>query len=178
MRIGGRSHSEYRTIAYVVEKDANRPQGKTMMQLWQAAGITICMAVSLPTFADSRKPVFIHASCEGKISSVALVAFENELLASEKYRMTPTLDDFGHMDEVQILYMNCTEVVDAAAIATNYGKARCMAINRCGSMIDGSSITATLCKSTPAECGHMLFTTFDNYASRTNPTSKAEPPQK
>ncbi len=136
----------------------------------------IFIALSPKSFAaEPLRPVLVHATCEGKLSSIALVAFENELLASGKYRLVPTLDDFGKMDEVQIPYMHCAENGDVAAIATNYGEARCMSVNRCGSMIDGSSVTATLCKSTPAECGHTLFTSLDTYASRTNPQPKPEP---
>jgi hypothetical protein len=126
--------------------------------------------------AETRRPVFIHANCDGKLSSVALVAFENEMVASEKYRLTPSLDDFGRMDEVQVLYMHCAESGDVAAIATNFGKARCMASNRCGSMIDGISVNATLCKSTPAECGYLLFTTFDAYVNRTDQAHKPQSP--
>jgi hypothetical protein len=114
-----------------------------------------------------QKPVFIHANCDGQTAATVLGSLKEQMIASRKYVVIPRLDDSGGGVEVLEIYMHCTQRGDVVAVATSYGKGRCLSENRCGSMIDGSSIKSTLCDGHAAgECGRTLFASFEEYVSR------------
>ena len=92
-----------------------------------------------------QKPVFIHANCDGQTVAAVLGSLKEQMAASRRYVVIPRLDANGKMEEVLEIYMHCTQRGDVVAVATSYGKGRCLSENRCGSMIDGSSIKSTLC---------------------------------
>lgn len=119
---------------------------------------------------EGPRPVFIRASCDGKIASVVLSALKDEIRTSVKYRLVRGLDDDGRMDSVLTIYMNCTERSEVTAVATNYGSAHCYSSTDCRGVVDGSSIRSALCDSgTAAECGRSLFKAFDDYTSAAKP---------
>jgi len=127
------------------------------------------VASTVANAVDRPRPVFIHAECDGRISSAVLSSFREEIMISQKYQLIPALDDNGRMDVVLIVYMNCAERNDVAAVATNYGRAHCLSATDCRGTVDGSSIKSTLCGSDTAECGRTLFKAFDGYVNRPNP---------
>jgi hypothetical protein len=137
-------------------------------KLYVAGSIVGLMATGIFAPAQTSggpKPVFIHANCDGKTAAV-VGSLKDQIVASRKYVMTPTLDDNGKMDEVFEVYMRCAQRDDIVAVATSYGKGRCLSTNKCGSVVDGSSIRSALCDaSAAADCGRTLFEAFDGYMS-------------
>jgi hypothetical protein len=130
-----------------------------------------CLALALLTAsgAEAPKSVFIHGTCDGKISSAALSSLREELRASHKYQLVGTLDE-RPTDLVLMLYVNCTEHDDVGAIAFAFGQAKCFGSKNCRAAVDGSSVRSALCDwSATAECGRALFKAFDEYVSRPNP---------
>jgi hypothetical protein len=120
--------------------------------------------------AEGPKPVFIHAACDGKLSSTVLSAFRDEIQTSQKYQLAPDLEDNGHLDIVLTIYMSCTERHDVVAIATSYGLAKCFSDKTCHSTVDSVSIRSALCDaSAVGECGRTLFKTFDDYTRGPKP---------
>jgi hypothetical protein len=116
--------------------------------------------------ADGPKPVFVKATCLGKVSSSVLSFFREEMRRSQKYQLVPNLSDNGLMDLVLTIDMNCTESNDVAAVATVYGNAKCFSSTNCHVTIVGSSIRSVLCESKAVtECGRILFKAFDDYMS-------------
>jgi len=89
--------------------------------------------------------------------------------SSQKYRVAERVEDEGRMDTVLALYMSCTERKDIIAIATVYGKAKCLSSNNCHLSIDASSISSDLCDpKAAAECGRTLFKALDDYEVKPN----------
>jgi hypothetical protein len=120
--------------------------------------------------SDSR-PVFVKALCEGKLSSVVISAFKQEISLSHKYRLIPSMDDNGRMDVVVSIQMSCTEREKIAAIATVYGKAKCFGSSNCHGAFDVPSLRVDLCDfDAPVDCGRVLFEAFENYLSRPSRT--------
>jgi hypothetical protein len=115
--------------------------------------------------AGTLRPIFIRASCEGKSSSAALSSLKEEITASQKYELARSLYDEGRMDIVLMIYMSCVERHDVIAVATNYGLAKCYSEHNCHLSVDGNSIRSTLCDTSVAECGHMLFNALNDYLS-------------
>ena len=119
--------------------------------------------------AETREPVFIKTNCQGKISSAVLSELRAQIGRSQKYRVVERVEDEGRMDAVLALYMNCTERDDIIAIATVYGKARCLSANNCHLSIDASSISSDLCDpKAAAECGRELFKALYDYDMKPN----------
>jgi hypothetical protein len=117
----------------------------------------------------SPTPLFIRAKCDGKLSSVVLSALKDAAVTSQKYRLVASLDDNGHLDTVQTIYLTCVENHEVTAIATQFGIARCKSISVCHSVIDGLSLNAALCNANlSADCGRALFKVFDTYINRPN----------
>jgi hypothetical protein len=126
---------------------------------------------------DGSRPVFIHASCESKTSATLLSSLKDQLSMSQKYAVVPAVDDNGRMDVVLEIYMDCEEHNDVVAIATTYGKGKCLSLHQCGSMIDGSSIKSTLCEvGAISQCGKILFTSFDKYVEHSSAGRQAPVP--
>jgi len=120
----------------------------------------------------SQKPVFVHANCDGKAAATVLGSLKEEMTASGRYVVIPRLDDSGNADDVFEIYMDCTQRDNVVAVATSYGKGRCLSKNKCVSMVDGGSIKSTLCDGHAAgECGKTLFASFEEYVSRQKRTS-------
>jgi hypothetical protein len=142
-------------------------------KLWRKVPIAVLLFMLGSLIAksnDSPKPVFVKATCQGKISSAVLVYFREGIRASQRYQLVPSLSDNGKMDVVLTVDISCTERSDMAAVALVYGKARCLSVKNCHLSIDGSSIRSYLCDSNAAtECGSALFKAFDDYMS--NPLS-------
>jgi len=128
------------------------------------------MLVSLSAnAADGAAPVFVHATCGGKISDEVLSSLREAIRTSEKYQLASKLDNGGRMDIVLTVYMSCTERDDVAAIATSYGFAKCYGEKNCHLSVDGHSIKSTLCDAKAAtECGRGLFKAFDDYMNGPN----------
>src|ERR1700688_1424682 len=114
--------------------------------------------------------------------SSGLVAMENFLLScfpqSKKppalrrsIQLVASLDDNGHLDTVQTIYMTCAENNDVTAVATQFGIAKCRSTTVCHSVIDGISLNVALCNANlSADCGRALLKAFDAYINRPNPT--------
>jgi hypothetical protein len=116
--------------------------------------------------AESPRPVFIHGTCDGKVSSVVLSSLIEEIGTSHKYQLFRTLDDVSRMNVVLTVYMNCTEHDDIVAIAFVYGQAKCLSSKNCHLAVDGTSVRSALCDSKAAiACGRALFKAFDDYMS-------------
>ncbi len=134
--------------------------------------IILLMLFSLAAEAETAKSVFIHAACDGTISSVVFSSLRDEIRASQKYRLVRTLDDEGRMGIVLTVYMNCTERNDVIAVATSYGLAKCYGEKNCHLSVDGHSIKSTLCDTNASlECGRVLFKAFDGYVHKPNPST-------
>ena len=119
---------------------------------------------------DERQPVFIRAHCEGLKSGIVLSWLTKSVTDPPKYRLVSSLDDNGHFGTVvHTIYMSCVENNEGTAVATSYGIAKCNSHNKCGSVLDGDSINAALCKPdvTP-DCGRALFKAFETYMSIPN----------
>ena len=134
--------------------------------------IQLVILTSLAAYAaDPPKPLFIRAKCDGKLSSVVLSSLKEAASTSPKYQLVPSLDDNGHLDTVQTIYMSCVENNDVTAIATQFGIAKCKSKTVCHSVIDGISLNAALCNANlSADCGRAIFKVFDAYINRPNPT--------
>jgi hypothetical protein len=115
--------------------------------------------------ADTSKPIFVHAKCDGEKSAVVLLSLQREISSSPRYRLVHTLAEDGQMDQVLTINMTCTERAGMAAVATAYGQAKCFSAKNCHLAIDGASLRADFCDSDPSECGRLLFKAFDDYAS-------------
>ena len=86
-------------------------------------------------------------------------------------QLVASLDDNGHLDTVQTIYMTCAENNDVTAVATQFGIAKCRSTTVCHSVIDGISLNVALCNANlSADCGRALFKAFDAYINRPNPT--------
>jgi hypothetical protein len=108
--------------------------------------------------ADAPKPLFIRARCDGKLSSVVFSSLKEAASASQKYQLVSTLDDNGHLDTVQTIYMTCAENNDVTAVATQFGIAKCRSTTVCHSAIDGISLNVALCNANlSADCGPCSF---------------------
>lgn len=117
-----------------------------------------------------RKPVFIMAKCEGKLSSVVLSALKEAVRTSQKYELVLSLDDNGRLDTVQTIHLTCVENHDVTAVATQFGIAKCPSKTVCHSVIDGISLNVALCNANLSiDCGRALFKVFDAYINRPNP---------
>jgi hypothetical protein len=115
--------------------------------------------------ADKPSSVFIKAMCDGKLSSAALSAFQEEIRSSQKYQLIPTLDDNGKMDVVAHVEMSCVEHHNSVvAVATVYGMAKCFGPNNCHSSLAGSTLSVALCDpNSVALCARAFFKDFDRY---------------
>ena len=121
--------------------------------------------------AEPARPVFVKATCTGKLSSVVLQTFKEELRTSQKYQPISTVDDNGRMDVVLQVDMSCAEHDNVAAVAIVYGVAKCFGPKNCHVAMDGNSLTAVLCDSNgTGDCGRMIFRSFDSYVNRPNST--------
>jgi len=129
--------------------------------------IVLCSSIAISSrAAESSKPIFIKATCDGKTASSALLALKKEIDSSSKYRLVHNLTDDGQMDLVLTINMDCREQNNIAGIATAYGQAKCFGEKNCHLSIDGSSLRSDLCESSAAaECGQALYKAFDSYAS-------------
>jgi hypothetical protein len=122
--------------------------------------------VSTACNAQSPSSVFVKTACDGKISSALLASLRDAISNSQKYRLMRTLADDGQMDIVLTINMHCTERNNSAAVATVFGKAKCLSTTNCHLAIDGSSLKSSLCDAdVAAECGRTLFKLFDDYVS-------------
>jgi hypothetical protein len=137
-------------------------------------GLILVVSLGLATLVSAvdvpKSSVFIKAAaCDGKLSSAVIVSLKEEIGNSQKYHVVPNLSDEGRMGEVITIGMACSERPEVAGIATTYGKGKCFPGAYCHQAVDGSSLKVALCDSNAiAECGRMLFKTFDDYASHMN----------
>jgi hypothetical protein len=136
--------------------------------------ILVSMVIAISFFAHAetgQKPIFIRAKCDGKLSSVVLFALKDAVRTSQRYELVSTLDDNGHFDIVQTIYLTCVENNEVTAVATQFGIAKCQSTTVCHSVIDGLSLNAALCNANlSTDCGRALFQVFDAYIRHPNPT--------
>jgi hypothetical protein len=131
--------------------------------------LTFTLASLTAHASESPKSVFVKAICNGKLSASVLSSFREGIRTSQKYQLIPALDDNGRMDVVAEVEMSCTERDKVVAIATAYALAKCVGPGNCHAVMDGSSLTVSLCDSdSVADCGRALFKVFDGYMSRPN----------
>jgi hypothetical protein len=136
--------------------------------------LIMAVLLGLATLANSadvsKSSIFIKAAaCDGKLSSAVIASLKEEIGNSQKYHLVPNLSDEGRMGEVITIGMACSERTEVAAVATTYGKGKCFPGAYCHQAVDGSSLKVALCDSNAiAECGRVLFKTFDDYASHMN----------
>lgn len=153
-----------------------------MTQYWYGllpgiATLFLLAAIPLSRAQENPMPVFIHANCKGDASAAVLGSLKIQIDTSAKYIVVPKLNDNGRMNEVLEIYIHCTQRNNVVAIATSYGKGKCLTLHQCGSMIDGSSIKSTLCDvGAIGQCGKILFTSFDEYVEHSSAGQQAGPP--
>lgn len=134
--------------------------------------ITIVISMSfLANAQQAKRPLFILAKCDGKLSSVVLSSLKDAAKASEKYELVLSLNDNERLDLVQTIHLTCAENKDVTAIASQFGIAKCKSTTVCHSAIDGLSLNVALCNANlSVDCGHAIFKAFDTYINRPNPT--------
>jgi hypothetical protein len=134
--------------------------------------ITMVISISYLAHAEEgKRPLFIMAKCDGKLSSVVLSSLKDAAKASEKYEQVSSLNDNGRLDVVQTIHLTCAENKDVTAIATQFGIAKCQSTTVCHSVVDGLSLNVALCNANlSADCGRAIFKAFDAYINRPNPT--------
>jgi len=132
--------------------------------------LALVILSGLANAAEKPRSVFIHAACNGKISSTILSSITEEVRSSQRFHLIHSLDENAPKDVVLTLYINCTERSDVGAVAFAYGQAKCYSSKNCHLVVDGSTIRSALCASNAAkECGRVLFRAFDEYISSPNP---------
>jgi hypothetical protein len=136
--------------------------------------IPLATVISISFLAHAqlvKTPLFIMAKCDGKLSSVVLSSLQDAAVASQKYRLVSSLNDEGRLDTVQTIHMTCAENSQVAAVATQFGIAKCQSMTICHSAIDGLSLKVALCNANlSADCGRAIFKAFDAYINRPNPS--------
>lgn len=133
--------------------------------------VTLIFSSSLAYAETRQKPLFIMAKCDGKLSSVVLSALKDAAAASQEYQLISSLDDNGHLDQVQTIHLTCAENNEVTAVATQFGIAKCQSTTVCHSVVDGLSLNVALCNaSLSIGCGRALFKAFDAYINRPSPT--------
>lgn len=132
------------------------------------------MVISISFLAhaeEGKKPLFILAKCDGRLSSVVLSALKDSAKASEKYEQVPSLNDNGRLELVQTIHVTCVENKEVTAVATQFGVAKCQSATVCHSVVDGLSLNVALCNANlSVDCGRAIFKVFDAYINRPNPT--------
>ncbi len=122
--------------------------------------------------AESPQSVYIHAECDGKVSSAVVSSFTEAIRASQKYHQVPSLDDEGHRGVVMTIYIACAERNDVIGIASSYGWAKCYSEKECHLSLDGSSIRSVLCDAkAAAECGRTLFKVLEDFIKNAEPST-------
>lgn len=122
--------------------------------------------------AESPQSVYVHADCEGKVSSAVVSSFTEAVHASQKYHQVPTLDDEGRRGVVMTIYMACAERNDVIGVASSYGWAKCYGEKECHLSLDGSSIRSVLCDAkAAAECGRTLFKVLEDFIKNAEPST-------
>jgi hypothetical protein len=122
--------------------------------------------------AESPQSVYIHADCEGKVSSAVVSSFTENIRASQKYHQVPSLDDEGRRGIVMTIYMACAERNDVIGVASSYGWAKCYGDKECHLSLDGSSIRSVLCDAkAAAECGRTLFRVLEDFIKNAEPST-------
>lgn len=112
----------------------------------------------------SRQAIYIHADCNGKISSMIVSSFTKAIRTSQKYHQVSSLDDEGHRGIVMTVYMACAEQAGTIGVASSYGWAKCYSEKECHLSVDGSSIQSVLCNGrNPSECGRELFKMLEDF---------------
>lgn len=136
----------------------------------RACALLILMLLTLglcaANAAESPRPVFVKAACDGKSSAMMISALRQEIENSLKYRLVTNATDNGEMNVVWTIEAACTERNNFVAIATIFGRVKCLAVKDCRLAIDPSSIRSDLCNSDGAtECARSLLKAFDDYLS-------------
>ena len=117
--------------------------------------------------AENPHPVFVKAACDGKISSAVISTLREEISNSQNYRLVPNAVDNGQLDIVLTIEVDCAERNESAAIATIFGRVKCLDVKDCRLAIDPSSMRSHLCNAKDVTaCGRSLFNTFDDYMKR------------
>ena len=151
---------------YVKSRICARPSHRTLF-----LGFVFILA-SLTAAQAGPQSVFVKATCNGKLSSVVLSSFIEQIRASQKYQSIANLGDSGRMDIVLHVQMSCVERDNVAAVATVYGVAKCFGPRNCHATMDGTSLRVVFCDpDAVASCGRVLFKAFDDYV-----TSPVAPP--
>lgn len=151
-------------------------EGSTSQRMTRIARLCALTVTVLAALAangmENPKSVFVHAACDGKVSSDVVSSLREGIRGSQKYQPVRSLDDEGRSGIVLTIYMDCAERNGMVAIATSYGLAKCYGEKNCHLSVDGHSIRSTLCDSSAAsECGRILFKAFDEYINRPNPST-------
>ena len=108
------------------------------------------------------KPIFLQATCDGKLSSVLLLSFKDAISTSQRYELVPNLSDNGKMDTVLIIQMACGESHNAVSAGSIYGMAKCFGLKNCHVSLDGHSLSVLMCDPNgEAICGKELLKEFD-----------------
>jgi hypothetical protein len=123
-----------------------------------------------PTTSTPVIPTFIKAKCDGKLSSVFLSSFKDNLTASQGYKILERLDDQPINSKALFVELSCVERNSVVAVASAYGLAKCVGPNMCHMALDGGSLNVLLCDSNgEAQCGVELFKALVNYAHTAKP---------
>jgi len=122
--------------------------------------------------AEGPQSVYVHADCDGKVSSAIVSSFTEAIHASQKYHQVPSLDDEGRRGIVMTIYMACSERNDVIGVASSYGWAKCYGEKECHLSLDGSSIRSVLCDANSAsECGRTLFKVLEDFVKNAQPST-------
>lgn len=116
----------------------------------------------------ARKPLFVKAHCDGKLSSRVLASFKEAISASKTYELVYRLDANGSYSS-GLIEMRCAEHNGTVAVASVYGLSHCLSSMECHTGIDGDSLNVALCDNSENECGQRLFEHLDSYLGSARP---------
>jgi hypothetical protein len=128
------------------------------------------LAIVAASAVENPQSVYIHADCDGKVSSPVVSSFTEAIRASQKYRQVPSLDDEGHRGIMITVYMACAERNDIIGVASSYGWAKCYGEKEGHLSLDGSSIRFSLmrCK-TASVCGRPFLRSLKTSSGMQSP---------
>lgn len=118
---------------------------------------------SVLTYAEGQpKPVFLKATCDGKLASGLFASFKEAIQTSKRYELVPDLSDNGKMDVVFNIQMTCGERGNAISVASVYGLSKCFGPKNCHASLNGSTLNVLMCDPNgEVQCGRELFKTFE-----------------
>ena len=112
--------------------------------------------------AKRVKPIFLQATCDGKLASVLLASFKEAISTSHRYELVSTLSNNGKMDAILIVQMTCGENNNFVSVGSIYGMAKCFGSQNCHLSLDGHTLNVLMCdQNGETVCGKELLKEFE-----------------